>query len=818
MKKITASLCIALLGSIFFQAKATDVVKDTLGLVKAGAVTPAELIRGRVAGVRVSAIDNSVNGALNTHIRGVGELRGDSQPLWIVNGVQLNTSLNRNLKAFWQYGESSYTAPLNPIAFLNPYDIESIEVLKDLSATALYGAAGANGVIIITTRMNTKSEKMFSWDSNVSIGLPAESSDYFSKLAVSHNHSLAVSGTNNNATWSISGYFRDVDGAVKTTGNTYAGLNVNFETHANSVVWFGLNSISSLGSIRSTTGTAWFGAPSMMLSVRRPDAYPKDKPEGWAADFDDDATDYRTVNSVYLTLNFTRWLSLKTSIGADLQNHNRYFWYGAGTSFGANNNGAASILASSMFNYNASSILSANRFIGKDLRMTASLGVEAFGEINKFNTQNGHDFFSHVLRAKGLTLMGSKADIHKYVQEYNRESAFATLSFDWKGIAGINGSFRADVTRRFYDWKPSLYPAVEAYVDLNKAFLSDVDAVSTLKFKTGFGKAGRERFVPYGLMGEYCSGAYPAVAADVESFYEGLNRVRSHELNAGLQAGILGDRFTFAVNYYDKVSDDGLDLFCFGKQYSNSAVWHYDARKQVMGISSSIANRGFEFDLKAGILSSRNIKWDVWANAAYNVNQVIAFDPADEYGKVIGDGFFANINVLGAQLGSNYGYKVEADGVTIRDVTRDGKISEADKGILGSPVPKVFGAFGTTLKAYGLTFDLMFDGAAGFSVFNLNALVADGSAPYVITDKYVEKGDFLRLGRVSLSYDIPMKKVKWVKSLAVNASACNLLTLTEYSGWNPDVNSYGISNLSCGLDYGSHPMMRTFLLGISAKF
>ena len=120
------------------------------------------------------------------------------------------------------------------------------------------------------------------------------------------------------------------------------------------------------------------------------------------------------------------------------------------------------------------------------------------------------------------------------------------------------------------------------------------------------------------LHAAYCSGTYPAVAADVESFYEGLNRVRSHELNAGLQAGLLGDRFTFAVNYYDKVSDDGLDLFCFGKQYSNSAVWHYDARKQVMGISSSIANRGFEFDLKAGILSSRNIKWQDWKSAIEN--------------------------------------------------------------------------------------------------------------------------------------------------------------------------------------------------------
>ena len=153
----------------------------------------------------------------------------------------------------------------------------------------------------------------------------------------------------------------------------------------------------------------------------------------------------------------------------------------------------------------------------------------------------------------------------------------------------------------------------------------------------------------------------------------------------------------------------------------------------------------------------------------------------------------------------------------IKDLTRDGKITEADKELLGNPLPKYFGAFGTTFSAFGATLDVMFDGAGDFYIFNLNKLVSEAAKPYVITDSYVERGDYLRLSRVSLSYDIPVG-LKWVKALTVKASGCNLLTLTGYSGWNPDVNSYGISNLSCGLDYGSHPLVRTFLLGISAKF
>lgn len=812
MKKIIAALSVALLGSLTFHANA-QVLKDTLEFAKANAVTPSDLIKGRVSGVRVSAIDNSVNGAFNTNIRGVNELRGDSQPLWIIDGVQLNTSLNRNLKAFWQYGDDAYTAPVNPLAFINAYDVESVEVLKDVSATALYGAAGANGVIIITTKLNKTTEKAFRWNSNVGVGLPERTGTGLAP-AISHNHSVAASGTTNNSTWSVSGYYRDVNGVVEGTGNVYAGLHVNFETKANPVVWFGLNSLSSLGNLSSTTGTAYFGAPSMMLASRGIGLDADNTVEGWIKDYDDDGTDYRSANSVWLTLNFTPWLSLKTTLGVDLQNVNRYFWYGNGTAFGLANNGAASALASSMFSYDANSVLSLNRYFGSDHHLTASLGIEAVGEINKFNTMNGVDFFSHELRGKGISIAGSHAQIHRFNQNYNREGAFATLSYEWKKTVGFDASFRADVTRRYYDWNPELYPAVNVWADLKKAFMPDSETVSTLRLHGGFGKAGRERFVPYGLFGEYCTGEYESVELDVEPFFEGLNRVSVSELNAGVDLGLFSDRLNLSFGYYDKVSTDSFDMFCFGRKYTNTEIWHYVPRTTIGSLSSDIANRGFELGIDAKILDLKKVKWTAFATASYNVNQVIGLDSSDINGKNIGSGFAANINALGYQLGSNYGFQTDVNGDVV-DRNNDGRITEVDKIILGSPIPKYYGSFGTTFSAYGFDLDILVDGAAGFSIFNLNKLVQDGTT--VIKDKYVEKGDYLRLSRVSLGYEIPLG-IKWVKSLRVSLSGCNLLTISDYSGWNPDVNSYGISNLSCGLDYGSYPMTRTFLLGISAKF
>jgi trans-2-enoyl-CoA reductase len=83
--------------------------------------------------------------------------------------------------------------------------------------------------------------------------------------------------------------------------------------------------------------------------------------------------------------------------------------------------------------------------------------------------------------------------------------------------------------------------------------------------------------------------------------------------------------------------------------------------------------------------------------------------------------------------------------------------------------------------------------------------------------KYIEKGDYFRLDHLSLAYDIPVK-VKWMQTLRVNLAAHNLFTVTDYSGWNPDVNSFGVNARSYGVDYGSFPLRRSVVLGINLRF
>ena len=840
-KLIVSTLC--LLGAACGLG-AQNVVKDTLEVGKGVAYTPASLLQGQLSGVRVSSIDGNPNGALNVNIRGINTIHGDSQPLWILDGAILNTNLNANLDAFWQLGEASYTSPLNNLGFLSAYEIESIEVLKDASATAIYGDKGANGVVIIKTKLPKKGERNILWRSNVGIdvadrpakpqavpGMGTVVDNYAMGLndpfhvGISHNHTLGVSGFAAQTAYNVSGFIRNVNGVADASGQMTGGLAINLETKANSVLWFGLNSFVSYGTVSNTAGTAYFGAPSTMLLARYPSLYPGDTFKGWKEDYDDDSEDYRAVTSMFIQVNFTPAFYLRANVGVDFQSNNRRIWYGKGTSFGLDSNGAAGFLSSSLFSYNGDVHLVYNRFLGEH-HLVADLGVEALGNINKLNTMNGLDFANHSLRAMGLSLMGSKAHPRWFGQSYNQQGAALRLTYDYKDIAGADAVVRADVTRRYGDWKPMIFPGLNAWVNLGKFVLPQDFAVSSLKLTAGYGAAGREYYVPYERFGEYMRGGYPIVPDEGTPFFEGLNRLRSSEWNVGAKAGLLGDRINIAAKYYEKKTDDHFFMYRFGRLDSVSGFWYYIDREDMFERLSSIDNRGFEFDFDARIIDRKEMTWTVFGNATVSANQIARIEPIDARGNFVGSNMYVNANVRGAQVSSLYGYDLDKNGAFV-DYVPDGILTDVDKKILGNTLPKFYGGLGSSFRYGRATVDVLLNAATGFSIANLNRLQADGLNfdsdrdgtldSYELTKDYVERGDYLRLSRLGVSYVIPVS-VGALKGLKLSASALNLFTVSKYGGWNPDVNSFGASTLSYGLDYGSYPAVRTFVLGVSANF
>lgn len=777
------------------------------------ASTPAELILGQFSGVRVSAVDGNPDGLLNVNIRGINTIRGDSQPLWVVDGVILGNEVARNSDGFWQYGESSYTSPVNSIAFLNPAEIESIQVLKDVAATAIYGAQGANGVIIITTKRAKESDPLVYVNSNVGVRTSTRSGDAFGAGLV-HNHAIGVSKLADNTSYRLTGYYRHNGGVVDNSGSDQATLNASLETKANPYVWFGLNTIVSYGNISSPGTAAYYGKPSTLLLARYPEFFAGDSIKGWKEDFDDISRDYRGLSSAYLTINIAKTLKLHNTFGVDFQDNRRQIWYGNGTSFGADSNGAASNISSTLITYNFKSELSWKHFFATDHLVNLAAAAVIYGTHNKFNTMNGLGFFDHSLRAKGIQSAASHPSIHRFAHNYFHHSYYVNASYAYKEIAGLSAVVRGDFTARYYDDTPTIYPAVDAWVSLN-SFIPANDYLTSAKLTGGWGISGREYVIPYELTSSWLRSDYPAVEAGAECFYESVNSLHSTEYTIGAELGLWKGRIDFAGKFYSKTTDDGFNMYCFG--IKGDRLWNPWDRSDVFERSASLTNKGFEFDLNARVLEGEKHKLRLFATAAFNVNQISKIERVDMRGLNVGSGSFVNVNVVGRQVGEIFGYKEDASGNFV-DITADGRVTEADRVILGNVIPELTGSFGAEYSFGPLSVNMLWTGAAGYNIVNMNKLLKDGRPE--VSDAYVEKGDYLRLANLGLSYSIDPKLIglKSLQELKVNASAGNLLTLTGYSGWNPDVNSFGVSALSGGIDYGSFPVLRTFVIGISAKF
>lgn len=799
-------------------------VSDTLGFSTAAASNALELLRGKVSGVRVSQIDGNPSGLMNVNIRGINSLRTDNQPLWIVDGAMVSNELNTNINAFWQYGESNYTAPLNPLSFLAASDIESIEVLKDASATALYGSKGANGVIIIKTKKFSPSEKRFSFDANSSFNTypKSVSNGYFS---LSHNYRAALDGGTKNTSYNFSATYRHNDGYMSRLGSDYGSVRANFNTQANKVIWFGFNALLSVGESSSTTGTAYFGAPSYNLSVRDELLSSGITPASWAQNYDDDSKDYRVVTSSQLIFNILKSLRLKGSIGIDFQDNSRYIWYGDGLPLGSKSTdnpggGAAAVLSSVLFNYNGKVELEFKRYFAKVHDLSACAGVEMYGNINKFNTMNKRDFATYELRAKGLNLGNSAVINRNFQREYAHMAAYSHVDYSYRDYAGADVSFRYDRTPRYRKYINDLYPAFNAWVDLRNILFRDFTTVSSLKIKGGYGISGNEKYVPYELFGDYLTSNWTEPASGTEAFHDGMERLRTKEMNVGLNVGLLSDRVILGVVYYDRSTSDTFEMYCNGAKYVEADYWGWTDPSLLFSRTSMISNRGFEFDACGTAIENKLMKWTMAFNLAYNINRVMSSNPEDFAGKNVGENLYCTCNTVGLPVSSLFGYRTDSDG-NILDITGNGIISASDKVVLGNSIPKYHGGIQTNLSIGDFSVEMLIDGAAGHSIANVNSLVKDGffdaDGKMALTENYIEKGDFLRLSQIGVRYDIPCSKIKWIKGMNVRLSMSNIYTFTSYSGWNPDVNSFGVSTLANGYDYGSFPSARSVILGFSIK-
>ena len=793
-----------------------------------------DLINGRFSGVQVLSNDGAPGSAFSVRIRGLRSFRGDSQPLYVLDGVLLNSPVSDVDKTFWSDSQD-YQALQNTLDNINPEDIADIQVLKDGAATAIYGSLGANGVVVITTRKGSADGLRVNWNSQVSMN------DAF---RFSHKHHISVSGGNTKGTYYVSAGYRNTNGTLKRSSLDLVTVDAKYEQLFGKTSRFGASLMLGMRDNAMVMGTSPLGASSTVKSSWKVSPVPGEGADVWNAAYDDDSRQYSVVPNLYVDAGLGAGLRLKVNAGLDFRNKTRLRWVGSDLQRASVLEGLAGQVSGNTMRYNADA--SVSYALDKNgHKVDASIGTQAFGQVFNEYVYEGYKFFSQTLRAKGISLAENVAP-YRHVQNNDVNVAlFLTAEYSYGGRYFIGGSIRTEMDARFeksFDWSV-LYPSV--HLGWNVAaepFMQSQKVLNNLKLTLGWGRSGSSQLLPYGYDGNYVTGVVRDFYTDgLTNYFDMRWRNLVSQCNASLDFGFLDDRIVANVNVYHSVADDDLSYYRHTPQTPYENVYTNKA---------SVRNCGIEFSVSADIVRYKDFTWNLGGNFSCNHNEILSTGAdCDVLGNSVGvwngNDLVVNANRQGESVGSFYGYKsqgavgpehtllapaffgtrLKEGDVKFIDVTGDGNVTEEDRTVIGNSLPKYLASFNTTFSWRGLSLFAAFDGAFGYQVANLQKFYSDSNFDMteatgldVFSNRLLEDGSFLRLSDLTLSYRIDLKKVKWMDSIGVSLSAKNLCVFSRYSGGAPYVNSYGHDLSRLGVDNGAYPPYSSFLLGLNLRF
>ncbi len=439
-------------------------------------------------------------------------------------------------------------------------------------------------------------------------------------------------------------------------------------------------------------------------------------------------------------------------------------------------------------------------------------------------------------------------------------SYFGRLSYNLKDTYLLTANFRADGSSKLapgHRW--GYFPSFSAAWRLSQEkFLKDIDWLDDFKIRGGWGQTGNQSGLgDYSYLAAYNinriqwfgeghdANAVPTRSQSTLSNPE-LTWETTTQTDIGLDLTVLRSRLTFTVDYYYKKTSDMLMTVTLPAGSAAATSLTYNG--------GDIENKGWEFSVSSKNFTG-NFQWDTDFNISFNRNKLTRLMLTQVYYNAMTTDYvneYVVRNTPGMPLGSFWGYI--ADGVdpetgelNYRDVNGDGIVSASDRTYIGDPNPDFTYGMTNTFRWKGVTLSILLQGTYGNDVYNVSKMETQGmydgknqttevlnrwQVPGQITDVpkagfdlrnstyFLEDGSYLRVKDISLSYDVPRKVLKplHLTRLMPYVSATNLLTITSYSGMDPEVNQYGNSGAVQGIDWGTYPMCRSFVVGMKVEF
>jgi TonB-linked SusC/RagA family outer membrane protein len=884
--------------------------------------SPEQGLQGRIAGVQVTTGSSAPGGGISIQIRGSNSINGNSEPLYVVDGVPY-ASVD-------QYQTSGGGGNVNPLSSINPDDIESIDILKDASSTAIYGARGANGVVLITTKRGKTGKPSISFSSSYGVQKMANKIDVFNMkqfadyqvkqaeaLGVSFNlppmdidtdwqdelydtapiqkYYLSVNGGTETVKYSMSTGYQNQEGIIRNSGFDRFSFATNLDVKmADWLTWGSSLSVSRSSWQRVsadeggipllavntypglTTGTNEDGTYPLQgeISYSVPGTagmFPLLNPMAELNEKEDEEIGNRIFGNTFFDFKLMDNLTFKSSFGVDIDTRARDKFIGSLAKDGK----PADLLVSyvertTWINENIATYTKSF----DDHNFTVLGGWSIQKDVNRFRTITTSNLTNEETKTDDLSAGTTPGvPISNRIQS-NLVSGLARVNYNYKDRYLLALSGRYDGSSKFAkNNKWGFFPSAAFGWRLSEeAFLSNADFISNLKLRLSWGVTGNQGFSPYASLAVLGLSNYNDNDKVLPGFYmksvanPNLKWEETSQINMGVDLGILNGRVNFTFDYYQKETNDLILSVKPPKE-----IGKYDAIPLNVG---SLENKGVEFLVDANITPrTTEFQWNASFNISKNKNKVLSIITEEDI--VFGDNRDAAIQTrvsVGQPIGSFYGWKTdgiynteeelnsspkysgaEVGDIKIVDTDGDGDVDNDDQTFIGNPEPDFYYGFSSNMSYKGFGLDMHFQGVSGGSVANLNnfylaaphartnklAMMEDVWTPNNVDAKYpkpgkqdgfgttgndmyiVEDASYFRLKDITLSYKFEKLPIKGLSSVKVYATATNLFTITDYTGYNPDVNSAvstgGNGNTRRGIDSGAYPLAKSFIFGFNVN-
>lgn len=854
-------------------------VVDEKSLKERPLVSAAEGLQGKAAGVQVVQPSGKPGAGLAVRVRGTTSAIAGNEPLYVVDGFPttdirginpsdiVSMSILKDASSAAIYGARA----ANGVVIITTRKGE--ENKSSIRYNAYYGISDIRRTIEV---LNTKQYRQL-MEEIMPGGLdPSQTKfnnwqDYVFGTGSTMSHQIAVTGGSGKSTHYISlGYLSDqgivkparfdrvtsrinIDNQVNDWLKISTNLNLmnlntkdtpdNLSSGRGGVIMSALNTPPFLG-VYKNDGSGWFDPNPFQPSWENPVAYMEGPKQT--------SIDNQLFGTVAADVKLHRTLTFRSNAGIDFMSHQwDYYLDPFRTNYGRSENGIGRSDKQNSTTYLWENTLSyKNSFAQHNLSAMGGSSIQ--GNTWHQTYVEGTDFPADV----SITTVNSanKVTGSSYETQWTIASFFGQAAYDFNNKYYLTASMRYDGSSKLANpW--GFMPSFSAGWRLtSESFMKGISQINDLKLRGGWGKVGNQEGIPtyarYGLVNYYRTQATNPLsgpsAVQVTYGNPDLRWETTAQSNIGFDLSMFNYRVNVNFDAYMKKTNDVL----LNVRLSSSLPI-----TTIMTNAGKTENKGIEFNINT-VNVDKKWRWTSDFNMSFNRNKVTDLDYTKVYyyGRIYSNNQDVTILRAGLPLGSFFGYV--ADGVDpqtgnmkYKDLNNNGIFDTGDRTVIGNPQPDFIFGFTNTFNYKKFDLNFFIQGSYGNDIYNATRIDLEGmfdsknqsiavldrwKKPGDITDiprsgninnvrnssRFIEDGSYLRLKSITLSYKVFDKtsKVKFIKDMSVYVTGRNLITLTRYSGFDPEVNAFGTSAVEQGIDYGTYPQSRSVVLGLNVEF